>query len=185
MPDIVFLQEFRVGENEVFLNRLKKKLGKFYNFIFPSDYSNADMNHCICITLAGKNILRGQPGRLQNDGAFKLRYNFLALDDYIFLNAWMPQIFTVTPERRKVAEDMWESLLSTVDQYADKPKKFCLIGDLNAYKEGPFGENIKELNGRLFDSKVIEDKNRPTGEVNVLDYAFVNPKFPNHITRKD
>ena len=86
----------------------------------------------------------------------------------------MPQIFSTTPERQKMAEQMWDSLMRSVDQYVKEKVKFCLIGDLNAYEGGPFGERIRELNNKLIDTKVVEDQDRPTGEANVLDYAYMN-----------
>ena len=174
LPDIVFLQEFRIGEKEVFLNTLRKELDKFYRFILPNRYGRSDMNHCICISLVGKNISQGRSGRLRYDGAFKLRYNFPALDDHVFINAWMPQIFSATPERQKMAEQMWDSLMASVDHFVKDKVKFCLIGDLNAYAGGPFGDRIRELNDKLVDTKILEDLERPTGEANILDYAFVN-----------
>ena len=173
-PEIVFLQEFRVGEKEIFLRSLMKEIRSFYKVIYPKDYNNADQDRCICITLAGKNIKRCESRYITNDRNFKYRYNLLALDDEVCLNAWMPQIFTTTPDRQKMAEDMWVSVMNIVDRYSLKPVKFRLMGDLNAYKDGAFGERIAELESKLYDSKILEDQNRPTGEANVLDYAFVN-----------
>ena len=174
MPDLVFLQEFRVGEKAIFLRCLVKELGSFYNVVFPKDYNDADHDRCICITLVGKNVRHCKSGYLVNDRNFKYRYNLLILDDEVCLNLWMPQIFTSTPERQKMAEDMWASVMNTVDLYSRNAMKFRLTGDLNAYKEGPFGDRIQELDSKLIDTKIWEDQDRPTGEANVLDYAYAN-----------
>ena len=176
MPDMLFLQEFRIGEYKVFLKILKKELRKFYRFIVPVSYKKKDdYNNCICMMLVAKNIKRSRPYRITaEDPGYRLRYNLVETDDYICLNAWMPQIVNNKQDRIELADKMWNEVVKLMNDYAYSDKKFILAGDLNAYIGGPHEDKILILNNVLKDTKKISDISKPTGPANVLDYVFIN-----------
>ncbi len=176
MPDILMLQEFRTGEENKFLNVLMRELGKYYHVVLPASYNQKeDYNSCICITLMGKHMANMRTIHLKHETAgFKLRYNLIQTDDYVYLNAWAPQVINMQQDRFELADKMWKELLDLAQYYSDKMMKFCLAGDLNAFVGGAMEEKILRLNIMLRDTKILEDMSRPTGLVNILDYAFVN-----------
>lgn len=175
LPDILLLQEFRAGDENCFLNAFMKELGDYYVPVFPISYKESeDFNNYICITLLGKNINHIQSKRLSNESYYKLRYNMIEVDDYVMINAWVPQIFSAQSDRVNMAEKMWNCIINVAQYYHNKKQKFCLAGDLNAYLGGPFEEQIKSLNTYMWDTKIIDDLTRPTGIQNVLDYFYVN-----------
>lgn len=176
LPDVLFLQEFRAGENDVCLNALMHVLGDYYDPVFPASYKpKEDYNNCVCITLKGKSITHTRTIHLNDEGAgFRLRYNLVEADDYIMLNAWIPQTFSTQNERINVAERMWRNIINISQYYSDKAKKFFLVGDLNSFVGGPFEDMILKLNAVLRDTKTIDVMTRPTGIQNILDYSFAN-----------
>lgn len=176
MPDILFLQEFRTGENDVCLNALMHTLGNYYEPVFPSSYKQSeDYNNCVCIMLKGKHITLTKAMHLKDDhSGFKLRYNLVETDDYIILNAWIPQIFSTQNDRKNIAEMMWKDIMDIAQYYSDKAKKFFLVGDLNSFIGGPYEDRLLKLNVILRDTKTIDVMTRPTGIQNILDYSFVN-----------
>lgn len=177
LPDIIFLQEFRVGEKQLYQEPLLRELGCFYEPFFPRSYIEKDnCTNCICVALVGKHLAsKTRMAKLKKETeGYKLRYNYLKINDYVFLNAWIPQTFSAQSVNIEHAEKMWKDILSTVDDYANKPQKFCLIGDLNSFVGGAFENNMMRLHYLLRDTKIGEDANRPTGLLNILDYAFVN-----------
>ena len=174
LPDIVFLQEFRVGDGDAFLKILIKDLKRYYDLILPKNYTEADCSNCICISLVGKNNNQSKSFKFKDEGDYKLRYNMLKVGDYTFLNAWMPQIYSDREKKLDYAEGMWEKVSEIVDHYHGRNEKFCLIGDLNAYVGGPFENKILKLSYLMSDTKAMEDMYKATGPGNVLDYAFIN-----------
>ena len=176
MPDVLLLQEFRTGENKIFLNILMKELGKYYKPVYPCSYNQReDYNSCICIMLVGKNVKKTKIMRLANEQqGYKLRYNLLQIDDYLILNAWAPQIFSDNKERKELAEKMWKELLDTAAFYSRKKTRFYLAGDLNAFVGGELEDKILKLNCLMKDTKTLDSDNVPTGPVNILDYVFAN-----------
>ena len=176
MPDILFLQEFRTGENDVCLNALMHTLGNYYEPVFPSSYKQSeDYNNCVCIMLKGEHITLTKAMHLKDDhSGFKLRYNLVETDDYIILNAWIPQIFSTQNDRKNIAEMMWKDIMDIAQYYSDKAKKFFLVGDLNSFIGGPYEDRLLKLNVILRDTKTIDVMTRPTGIQNILDYSFVN-----------
>ncbi|MBO7450345.1 MAG: endonuclease/exonuclease/phosphatase family protein [Clostridiales bacterium] len=175
LPEVIMLQEFRVGENRMFLKALLRELGNFYDTILPKSYrEKEDYNNCICIILKEKNAEYKRIISLKDDYSFRHRYNLVELDDQVIMNVWVPQIFNSKQDRIELAEKMWKAILDMAQFYSYKASKFWLIGDLNAFIDGPFEENIKKLNTLLRDTKMLDDLNRPTGQVNVLDYSFIN-----------
>ena len=177
-PDILFLQEFRMGEEDIFLKTLMKELGRYYNPVYPANYiPDTDYNNCICIMLAGKHIENIKIRHLWNESAgFKHRYNFVETGDYTFLNSWVPQVFSGKQDRIELADKMWKDLLSIAGQYRSKEDKFLLAGDLNAYVGGESEQQILQLSYLLHDTKTDMDIDRPTGPVNILDYVFANQR---------
>ena len=178
LPDILFLQEFRTGEEEIFLKTLMKDLGKHYRTIFPANYiQDTDYNNCICIMLVGKHIQDIKIKHLKNEGAgFKHRYNFVEIEDYTFLNTWAPQTFNGKQDRKELSDRMWKDLLNIARNYRSNENKFLLAGDLNAYVGGGSEQQILQLSYLLHDTKTDMDIDRPTGPVNILDYVFVNQR---------
>ena len=177
LPEIVLLQEFRVGENEEFLNILMKELGRYYKPIYPASYQQKDdYNNCICIMLIGKNITNAEVMSLRHDNAgYRLRYNHVRLDkNRVILNAWAPQMYNAQQDWIKMAEAMWNDILSVAQKHAAKNERFYLAGDLNAYEGSMFEDKLMRLNTLLVDTKNYNDWKRPTGPSNVLDYFFVN-----------
>jgi len=175
LPEVVMLQEFRVGENRTFLKTLMKELGNFYDTILPKSYrEREDYNNCICIILKGKHADYRKVMSLKDEYSFRHRYNLVEIDDQVILNVWAPQVFNSKQDRIELAEKMWKAVMDTAQFYSSKATKFWLIGDLNAYIDGPFEENIMRLNTWLRDTKILNDMNRPTGQVNVLDHSFAN-----------
>ena len=177
-PDILFLQEFRTGEEDIFLKTLMKELGKYYRPVYPANYTpDTDYNNCICIMLVGKHIKDVRIKHLKHEGAgFKHRYNFVEIEDYTFLNSWVPQVFSGKQDRIELADTMWKDLLSIAVQYRSKEDKFLLAGDLNAFIGGESEQHILKLSYFLHNTKTDMDIDRPTGPANVLDYVFVNQK---------
>ena len=176
LPDILLLQEFRTGENKIFLNTLLKQLGKYYTPVYPCSYNHKeDYNSCICMMLVGRNTKKIKTMRLTNEqNGYKLRYNLVQADDYMILNTWAPQVFSDTKERRELAEKMWKELLDTAALYSRKKTRFYLAGDLNAFVGGELEDKILKLNYLLKDTKTLDSDTVPTGPVNILDYVFVN-----------
>ena len=176
MPDIFLVQEFRVGENNVFLDALMNGLEKYYTPLFPLSYrAKDDYNNCICMILVGKNVETIESKSLKREfEGYRLRYNYARLDDYIFLNTWAPQMYNADQERVDMAEAMWKDILDTAKAFRAKNFKFFLAGDLNASVGGTFEDKILNLNYLLTETKSPEDLTKPTGPVNVIDYAFVN-----------
>ena len=176
MPDMLLLQEFRTGEDKVFLNVRMKEMGSFYKPVYPKSYNHKeDYNSCICMMLAGNNIKKTGTMRFNKEQqGFKLRYNLVQADDYLILNAWAPQIFSDTGERKELAEKMWKELLDTASFYSRKKTRFVLAGDLNAFIGGEMEDKILKLNYLLQDTKTLDADTVPTGPVNILDYVFVN-----------
>ena len=177
-PDILFLQEFRTGEDDIFINTLMKELGKYYRPVYPANYiPDTDYNNCICITLAGKHMEDIRIKHLKNEGAgFKHRYNFVATEDYTYLNTWAPQTFNGKQDRKELSERMWKDLLNIARNYRSNEDKFLLAGDLNAYVGGESEQQILQLSYLLHDTKTDMDIDRPTGPVNTLDYVFANQR---------
>lgn len=176
LPDIVFLQEFKAGEEDVFLKVLRKELKGFYEPVMPRSYKKEEeYSFCTCIVLVRRD-LKCKTMRLKEERTgFKLRYNLLEIEDYVFLNAWIPQTFDNQDESRiGLAEAMWSGITDTALYYSGKRQKFFLVGDLNASINGVFEEKIVYLNQYLRDTKIIDDATHPTGIANVLDYAFAN-----------
>ena len=176
MPDMLFLQEFRMGEYNAFLKILKKELKKFYRFIVPFSYKKKDdYNNCICMMLIAKNNRKARAYRITaEDPGYRLRYNLVETDDYVCLNAWMPQIVNNKQDRIELADKMWNEVMKLMRDYAYKDKKFILAGDLNAYIGGPHEDKIQILGTTLMDTKKIKDAGKPTGQANVLDYVYIN-----------
>lgn len=176
LPDILFLQEFKAGENDVCLNALLQTLGNYYEPVFPVAYKhNEDYNNCMCIMLKGKHIANIKSMHLKDDHqGFRLRYNLVDTDDYVILNAWIPQIFNNQNDRINIAETMWKDIMDISQYYSGRAKKFFLVGDLNSFIGGPFEDRLMKLNALLRDTKTIEVMTRPTGIQNILDYSFVN-----------
>ena len=175
LPDLVLLQEFRTGEQNMFLKILMKELGKYYEPIFPKGFKEQEeFNFCICMILIPKNIARIRAMSFQNGTAFRLRYNLIEIRGISILNAWIPQVFNPQAEIPKFAEDMWNAIIESAQYYHDKKKSFYLMGDLNSYKSGPFEDRIFRLNMLLIDTKKVDDICKPTGQTNILDYAFAN-----------
>lgn len=177
LPDIIMLQEFRVGEKRIFLKVLMKRLKHFYNFIYPKAYKAKEhFNNCICLMLVGKNITSGS--RKLNFACetkeFALRYNFVQLDKDIYLNVWIQQIFDAQQERKEIAEQMWDEILRSAQEYSLKRNRFILAGDFNSYMNGPFEDNLIRLRSMLTETKTLDAANCPTGQANILDYVFVN-----------
>ena len=79
MPDILLLQEFRTGEDKIFLNIMMKETGKYYKPVYPASYSQKeDYNSCICMMFVGRNIKKTKTMRLADEHqGFKLRYNLV------------------------------------------------------------------------------------------------------------
>ena len=179
LPDLILIQEFKAGEHDNVLKSVMHDLGRYYVPIFPAGYrKNDDYNNCVCIILAGKNMKINRYVRLKDESAgFKLRYNLIEADDLNILNAWIPQIFNAQQDRMDIAEKMWKNIIDTAKYYSDKTKKFCLIGDLNAYIGGSFEDKILRLNTLLRDTKTVDSMTRPTGLQNILDHVFVNRFF--------
>jgi len=175
-PDIVFLQEFRAGEDRKFLNVLMKELGSYYRLILPAGYvEKEDFNYCMCVMLVGKHLLRPKIMKLRHEKeSYKLRYNCVKIEDYTFLNAWAPQVVGGREDRMDAAQEMWNELLDTAEHYSLKAEKFMLAGDLNAFIGGSLADKILKLNALLNDTKLLADMAAPTGPVNILDYTFVN-----------
>ncbi|MBO7426794.1 MAG: endonuclease/exonuclease/phosphatase family protein [Clostridiales bacterium] len=176
LPDILFLQEFKAGENDVCLNALLQTLGNYYEPVFPVAYKhNEDYNNCMCIMLKGKHVANIKSMHLKDDHqGFRLRYNLVDTDDYVILNAWIPQIFNNQNDRINIAETMWKDIMDISQYYSGRAKKFFLVGDLNSFIGGPFEDRLMKLNALLRDTKTIEVMTRPTGIQNILDYSFVN-----------
>ena len=176
LPDILFLQEFKAGENDVCLNALLQTLGNYYEPVFPVAYKhNEDYNNCMCIMLKGKHVANIKSMHLKDDHqGFRLRYNLVDTDDYVILNAWIPQIFNNQNDRINIAETMWKDIMDISQYYSGRAKKFFLVGDLNSFIGGPFEDRLMKLNALLRDTKTIEVMSRPTGIQNILDYSFVN-----------
>lgn len=176
LPDIFLIQEFRAGEGNKFLNILMAGLEKFYTPLFPLSYRKQDdYNNCICMILVGKNIQKIDPRRLKHESdGYRLRYNYVRLDDYVFLNTWAPQMYNADQERVGMAEAMWKEILDTAKTFRAQNFKFFLAGDLNASVGGTYEDKILKLNYLLTETKTPEDLAIPTGPINVLDYAFVN-----------
>lgn len=176
LPDILLLQEFRTGEDKMFLNVLMKDLGRYYKPVYPCSYSHKeDYNSCICMMLVGKNVKNIKTMRLANEQyGFKLRYNLVQADDYLIMNAWAPQTFGDKTERRELAEQMWKELLDTASFYSRKKTRFYLAGDLNAFVGGELEDKILKLNYLMKDTKTLDSDTVPTGPVNILDYVFAN-----------
>lgn len=177
LPDIVLLQEFRVGEKQLYLEPLLQELGLFYEPFFPRSYIEKDnCTNCICVSLVGKHLApRTRTAKLRRETeGYKLRYNYLKIGDYVFLNAWIPQTFSAQSVNTDHVEKMWKDVLDTAEEYSNKPQKFCLIGDLNSFVGGPFENNMLKLHYLLHDTKTNEDSTRATGLLNILDHAFVN-----------
>lgn len=176
LPDILFLQEFKAGENDVCLDALMHSLGNYYEPVFPASYKHSeDYNNCMCIMLKGKHIPYFKTMHLKDENqGFKLRYNLVETDDYVILNSWIPQIFNNQNDRINIAEKMWKNIMDISQYYSDKAKKFFLVGDLNSFIGGPFEDRLMKLNAILRDTKTIDTMTRPTGIQNILDYSFVN-----------
>ena len=177
LPDIVMLQEFRVGEDKVFLKTLMKKLGRYYTIVYPKNYKYQEhFNYCLSIMLIGRNVKSGKEMRvLSHDSAgYTLRYNYVKLDDFIYLNCWIPQIFSDSQDNKDVAAKMWMDILKVAKENYRKDQKFMLAGDLNSYEGGPFEDELMRLNAMLLDCKVNQDVYKSTGEAHVLDYVFAN-----------
>ena len=176
MPDIVFLQEFRVGDDDRFLNVLMKELRKYYRLILPASYNGKEeFNYCLCAMLVGKHMSRPKIMKLKNeDEDYKLRYNYVKIEDYTYLNAWAPQVYGGRQDRIEAAGKMWNELIERAEHYSLKAEKFMLAGDLNAFVGGNLADKIFTLNSLLTDTKVLEAAAVPTGPVNVLDYTFIN-----------
>ena len=176
LPDMLFLQEFKAGENDVCLNALMNTLGNYYEPVFPVSYKHSeDYNNCVCIMLKGKHVTTTKAMHLKDDHqGFRLRYNLVETDDYVILNAWIPQIFNNQNDRINIAEAMWKNIMDISQYYSGRPKKFFLIGDLNSFIGGPFEDRLMKLNAILRDTKTIDTMTRPTGIQNILDYSFVN-----------
>ena len=176
MPDILLLQEFRTGEDKIFLNIMMKEIGKYYKPVYPASYSQKeDYNSCICMMFVGRNIKKTKTMRLADEHqGFKLRYNLVQADDYLILNTWAPQVFSDIKERKELAEKMWKDLLDTAAFYSRKKTRFYLAGDLNAFVGGELEDKILKLNYLLKDTKTLDSDTVPTGPVNILDYVFVN-----------
>jgi len=176
LPDILFLQEFKAGEDNVCLKALLRVLEKYYEPVFPAAYKQKeDYNNCICIMLKGKNVTVSRTMHLRDEAAgFRLRYNLLEADDYAVLNAWVPQTFGNQQDRVNLAEMMWKDIMEISQFYSEKKQKFLLVGDLNSCIGGPFEDRIRSLNAVLRDTKTIDVMKLPTGIQNVLDYSFAN-----------
>jgi endonuclease/exonuclease/phosphatase family metal-dependent hydrolase len=177
-PDILFLQEFRIGEDDMFINTLLKELGQYYRPVYPANYiKDTDYNNCICITLAGKHIDDVRIKHLKNEGAgFKHRYNFVEAEDYTYLNTWAPQIFNGKQDRIELSDKMWKDILNIAGHYRKSEDKFILAGDLNAFINGESEQQILKMSYLLHDTKTDMDIDRPTGPVNTLDYVFANQR---------
>ena len=177
LPDIVMLQEFRVGEDSVFLNTFMKKLWRYYNIVFPKSYIYQEhFNYCLTIMLVGKNVKSGKEMRVLNhdSAGYKLRYNYVKLDDFIYLNCWIPQTFSDRQDNKDVAAKMWMDIFKAAKDNYRKDQKFMLAGDLNSYERGPFEDELMRLNAMLVDCKVNQDVFKSTGEAHILDYVFAN-----------
>ena len=175
-PDIVFLQEFRPGDDNMFLNVLMKELGRSYRLILPAGYNEKEeFNYCMCVMLVGKHHARPKIMKMGNGAEdHKLRYNYVRIEDYTYLNVWAPQVSGGREDRMEAAQNMWVEIIKRAEHYSMKKEKFLLAGDLNAFMGGSLADKIMTLNYLLSDTKVIEAISVPTGPVNILDYAFVN-----------
>lgn len=175
LPDIVFLQEFKAGEEEVFLGLLKKELKGYYEPVMPKSYKKEEeFSYCTCMILLRRDMV-ARTRRLHGEGAgFKLRYNLVEIEDFIFLNAWIPQTFDQKGGLKELAEAMWKDVSDTAIYYSRLHQNFCLVGDLNASINGVFDEKIRTLHYHLSDTKILDDSNHPTGVATMLDYVFAN-----------
>lgn len=177
LPDIVMLQEFRVGDKHIFLNALMRKLKRYYSYICPKSFKYKEhFNNCICLMLVGRNVTSGSKklSFVNETKDFALRYNFVQLDKDYYLNVWIQQIFSAQKERKDIADEMWAEILHTAQEFSTRKVRLILAGDFNSYVNGPFENELIRLRSILTETKTLEASNIPTGQTNILDYVFAN-----------
>ena len=177
MPDIVFLQEVRIGEDKKILERLLNNLSARYFPVLPVSFnSELDYNACVCIALVRNDLMKKcKILRIGNEGReWKHRYNKLQISDRIYMNVWIQQTFGSSNENtRAIAEDMWQVVLSEAELYTNVDTAYYLLGDLNSCQD-VFGRELGLLSEKLVNTKCNSDFNTPTCALNILDYAFAN-----------
>ena len=172
-PDYIFIQEFRLGVNQCFLNCLLKALNNMYSAVLPMSYKEENENMCLCITLIRKG-LDTTTRRMKNEESFKLRYNILEIDQRVFVNAWIPQVFSQSDERLQISLNMWNEILDIANYYTRKNQEFYVVGDLNSYATSPLEDQLHNLERLMINTKTNDDYSRPTGITHILDHCFAN-----------
>ena len=177
MPDMIFLQEMRLGENNEILNTVLKGSEVRYSVILPNGLDPVqDHSICICVVLIRTDLMgMCKILNIRNDKReWRHRYIKFEINGRVYLNVWIQQTFgNSNMNARAIADSMWESLMSEISFYAYTDTELYIMGDFNSCI-GTYEDKINSVSLNLVDTKNNVDIHKPTSSVNVLDYAFAN-----------
>ena len=190
LPDLIFLQEMRVGEDLYRLNDLKKRLKIDYEAILPKGFDvDTEYDFCSCVTLIRKSLAdkvkMHSIERNHNDtGDSKLRVNYFTVNGMTYINAWMFQTYGASEARKELAGQMWDKIMEEIRKNVGVDTEFYLVGDLNAGEGVAFEDRIEELESRMVNTKLSVERKIPTRGGSVLDHAYCS-KFANRVRTVD
>ena len=189
LPEIIFLQEFIVGEEGCVLSSVLKNLKAEYNVILPVGF-DPDQNYdfCICIALIRKDVYSDvKVERIENyvneSGEYRFRYNLFSIQGKTYMNIWIPQTYNASEGRKALASQMWTQIMDNVKRYWNSSVEFYLVGDFNSYIKsgtGIFEDQMKEVEMLLVNTKAPAVYLKNTCYANVLDQVYVNRYTAQH-----